>query len=119
MFNHTKVEGENEFMKRNTIIALTIIGALLVVTIGATFAYFVANYQNVGIETNISVDTDSFGSILWTGTKVFTSYDFLPGQLGIQYLPVDSIQASVIPLDNSQSRHSLRFSEKVGKILVS
>ena len=30
-------------MKRNTIIALTIIGALLVVTIGATFAYFVAN----------------------------------------------------------------------------
>ena len=89
MFNHIKVEGENEFMKRNTIIALTIIGALLVVTIGATFAYFVANNQNDGNDTNISVETESLGSILWTGTKVFNSYDLLPGQIGIQEFTVE------------------------------
>ena len=76
-------------MKQKTIIALTIIGALLVVTIGATFAYFAANNQNDGNDTNISVETESLGSILWTGTKVFNSYDLLPGQIGIQEFTVE------------------------------
>ena len=70
-------------------IALAAIGALLVVTIGATFAYFVANNQNDGNDTNISVETESLGSILWTGTKVFNSYDLLPGQIGIQEFTVE------------------------------
>ena len=76
-------------MKQKTIIALTVIGALLVVTIGATFAYFVANNQNDGNDTNISVETEQVGSILWTGTKVFTSFDLLPGQIGIQEFTVE------------------------------
>ncbi len=70
-------------MKQKTIIALTVIGLLLVATIGATFAYLVANNQNDGNDTNISVETEQVGSILWTGTKVFTSFDLLPGQIGI------------------------------------
>ena len=81
-------------MKQKTIIALTVIGLLLVATIGATFAYFVANNQNDGNDTNISVETEQVGSILWTGTKVFTSFDLLPGhprptewigQVGLMY----------------------------------
>ena len=76
-------------MKQKTIIALTVIGLLLVATIGATFAYFVANNQNDGNDTNISVETEQVGSILWTGTKVFTSFDLLPGQIGIQEFTVE------------------------------
>ena len=74
-------------MKKNTIIALTTIGVLLVTTIGATFAYFASSIQNE--EAGINVDTEELGSILLDGVKVFTSYDLLPGQMGVQEFTIE------------------------------
>ncbi len=74
-------------MKKQTIIALTIIGVLLVATIGATFAYFASNSQNDN--AGINAETEELGSILLDGTKVFTSYDLLPGQMGVQEFTIE------------------------------
>ena len=74
-------------MKKNTIIALTIIGVLLVATIGATFAYFASSSQND--DAGINAETEELGSILLDGTKVFTSYDLLPGQMGVQEFTIE------------------------------
>ena len=74
-------------MKKQTIIALTIIGILLVATIGATFAYFASSSQNDG--AGINAETEELGSILLDGTKVFTSYDLLPGQMGVQEFTIE------------------------------
>ena len=74
-------------MKRQTIIALAVIGVLLVGTIGATFAYFASSSQNK--DAGINADTEELGSILVDGTKVFTSYDLLPGQMGIQEFTIE------------------------------
>ena len=74
-------------MKKNTIIALTIIGVLLVATIGATFAYFASSSQNDN--AGINAETEELGSILLNGTKVFTSYDLLPGQIGVQEFTIE------------------------------
>ena len=68
---------------------LVIIICTLVVGIGVSLAYFVANNQNDGNETNLNITTERLGSILWTGTKVFTSYDLLPGQIGIQEFTIE------------------------------
>ena len=74
-------------MKKNTIIALTIIGVLLVATIGVTFAYFASSSQNDN--AGINAETEELGSILLDGTKVFTSYDLLPGQMGVQEFTIE------------------------------
>ena len=74
-------------MKKNTIIALTIIGVLLVATIGVTFAYFASSSQND--DAGINAETEELGSILLDGTKVFTSYDLLPGQMGVQEFTIE------------------------------
>ena len=74
-------------MKKQTIIALTIIGILLVATIGATFAYFASSSQND--DAGINAETEELGSILLDGTKVFTSYDLLPGQMGVQEFTIE------------------------------
>ena len=71
------------------IIILVIIMCTLVVGIGVSLAYFAVNNQNDGNETNLNVTTERLGSILWTGTKVFTSYDLLPGQIGIQEFTIE------------------------------
>ena len=76
-------------MKKNTIIALTIIGVLLVATIGATFAYFASSNQNDGNDASLNQTTEELGSILLDGTKAFTSYDLLPGQIGIQEFTIE------------------------------
>ena len=68
---------------------LIIIICTLVVGLGISLAYFVANNSNNGNETNLNVTTERLGSILWTGTKVFTSYDLLPGQIGIQEFTIE------------------------------
>ena len=68
---------------------LVIIICTLVVGIGVSLAYFAVNNQNDGNETNLNVTTERLGSILWTGTKVFTSYEFLPGQMGIQEFTIE------------------------------
>ena len=68
---------------------LVIIICTLVVGIGVSLAYFVANNSNNGNETNLNVTTEQLGSILWEGTKVFTSYDLLPGQMGIQEFTIE------------------------------
>ena len=54
-----------------------------------SLAYFAVNNQNDGNETNINITTEELGSILWKGTKVFTSYDLLPGQMGIQEFTIE------------------------------
>ena len=76
-------------MKKQTIIALTIIGVLLVATIGATFAYFASSNQNDGNDASLNQRTEELGSILLDGTKAFTSYDLLPGQIGIQEFTIE------------------------------
>ena len=68
---------------------LVIIICTLVVGIGVSLAYFAVNNQNDGNETNLNVTTERLGSILWTGTKVFTSYELLPGQMGIQEFTIE------------------------------
>ena len=68
---------------------LVILICTLVVGIGVSLAYFAVNNQNDGNETNLNVNTERLGSILWTGTKVFTSYDLLPGQIGIQEFTIE------------------------------
>ena len=68
---------------------LIIIICTLVVGIGVSLAYFAVNNQNDGNETNLNITTERLGSILWTGTKVFTSYDLLPGQMGIQEFTIE------------------------------
>ena len=77
----------SEFMKKQTIIALAVIGVLLVATIGATFAYFASSSQNDN--AGINAETEELGSILLDGTKVFTSYDLLPGQMGVQEFTIE------------------------------
>ena len=74
-------------MKRQTIIALAVIGVLLVATIGVTFAYFASSSQNDN--AGINAETEELGSILLDGTKVFTSYDLLPGQMGVQEFTIE------------------------------
>ena len=74
-------------MKKQTIIALAVIGVLLVATIGATFAYFASSSQND--DAGINAETEELGSILLDGTKVFTSYDLLPGQMGVQEFTIE------------------------------
>ena len=74
-------------MKKQTIIALAVIGVLLVATIGVTFAYFASNSQND--DAGINAETEELGSILLEGTKVFTSYDLLPGQMGVQEFTIE------------------------------
>ena len=74
-------------MKKQTIIALAVIGVLLVATIGATFAYFASSSQNDN--AGINAETEELGSILLDGTKVFTSYDLLPGQMGVQEFTIE------------------------------
>ena len=74
-------------MKKQTIIALAVIGVLLVATIGATFAYFASSSQNDN--AGINAETEELGSILLEGTKVFTSYDLLPGQMGVQEFTIE------------------------------
>ena len=74
-------------MKKQTIIALAVIGVLLVATIGVTFAYFASNSQNDN--AGINAETEELGSILLDGTKVFTSYDLLPGQMGVQEFTIE------------------------------
>ena len=73
--------------KKITILVILI--CTLVVGIGVSLAYFAVNNQNDGNETNLNVTTERLGSILWTGTKVFTSYDLLPGQIGIQEFTIE------------------------------
>ncbi len=68
---------------------LIVIICTLVVGIGVSLAYFAVNNQNDGNETNLNITTERLGSILWTGTKVFTSYDLLPGQIGIQEFTIE------------------------------
>ena len=68
---------------------LIVIICTLVVEIGVSLAYFAVNNQNDGNETNLNITTERLGSILWTGTKVFTSYDLLPGQIGIQEFTIE------------------------------
>ena len=68
---------------------LVIIICTLVVGIGVSLAYFAVNNQNDGNETNLNITTERLGSILWTGTKVFTSYDLLPGQIGVQEFTIE------------------------------
>ena len=74
-------------MKKQTIIALAVIGVLLVATIGVTFAYFASSSQNDN--AGINAETEELGSILLDGTKVFTSYDLLPGQIGVQEFTIE------------------------------
>ena len=74
-------------MKKQTIIALAVIGVLLVATIGVTFAYFASSSQND--DEGINAETEELGSILLDGTKVFTSYDLLPGQMGVQEFTIE------------------------------
>ena len=74
-------------MKKQTIITLAVIGVLLVATIGVTFAYFASNSQNDN--AGINAETEELGSILLDGTKVFTSYDLLPGQMGVQEFTIE------------------------------
>ena len=71
------------------VVVLIIIICTLVVGIGVSLAYFAVNNQNDGNEANLNVTTERLGSILWTGTKVFTSYDLLPGQIGIQEFTIE------------------------------
>ncbi len=71
------------------VVVLIIIICTLVVGIGVSLAYFAVNNQNDGNEANLNVTTEQLGSILWTGTKVFTSYDLLPGQIGIQEFTIE------------------------------
>ena len=71
------------------IIVLVILICTLVVGIGVSLAYFAVNNQNDGNETNLNITTERLGSILWTGTKVFTSYDLLPGQIGVQEFTIE------------------------------
>ncbi len=73
--------------KKITILIILI--CTLVVGIGVSLAYFAVNNQNDGNETSLNVTTERLGSILWTGTKVFTSYDLLPGQIGIQEFTIE------------------------------
>ena len=73
--------------KKITILIVMI--CTLVVGIGVSLAYFAVNNQNDENETNLNVTTEQLGSILWTGTKVFTSYDLLPGQIGIQEFTIE------------------------------
>ena len=73
--------------KKITILVVLI--CTLVVGIGVSLAYFAVNNQNDGNETNLNITTEQLGSILWTGTKVFTSYDLLPGQIGIQEFTIE------------------------------
>ncbi len=68
---------------------LVIIICTLVVGLGVSLAYFAANNSNNGNETNLNITTEELGSILWEGTKVFTSYDLLPGQIGIQEFTIE------------------------------
>ena len=74
-------------MKKQIIITLAVIGVLLVATIGVTFAYFASSSQND--DAGINAETEELGSILLDGTKVFTSYDLLPGQMGVQEFTIE------------------------------
>ena len=67
-------------MKQKTIIALTVIGVLLVATIGATFAYFVANSQNDGNNTTTGGTTKELTDLILTDGVDVTSNNIIPGE---------------------------------------
>ena len=71
------------------ITVLIVLTCTMVVGIGVSLAYFVANNNDDGNETNLNITTEQLGSILWTGTRIFTSYDLLPGQIGIQEFTIE------------------------------
>ena len=82
-------------MKNKKIFISVIIFILvLLVTIGASYAYFAVVNKTAGNDNNLNIVTEDLGNIKWEGTKVFESGDLLPDECGIQTFTVEKNSTS-------------------------
>ena len=76
--------------KKNKIAALYIVVSILVLsTIGVSFAYFASIINTDGNKEVAEITTEELGSIKWTGKKVYTSSNILPGECGVQTFTIE------------------------------
>ena len=61
----------------------------IIATVSFSYAYFVTSNKTTGNDKNLNIVTEDLGSIKWQGTKVFTSNDLLPGEMGIQTFTIE------------------------------
>ena len=80
--------------KKTIIIAVVVLLLAIVVTVGASYAYFATANKTTGNDKNLNIVTEDLGDIKWEGTKVYTSGDLLPGECGIQTFTIEKNSAS-------------------------
>ena len=80
--------------KKSIIIAVVILLLAIVVTVGASYAYFATANKTSGNDKDLNIVTEDLGNIKWEGTKVYTSGDLLPGECGIQTFTIEKNSAS-------------------------
>ena len=80
--------------KKTIIIAVVVLLLAIVVTVGASYAYFATANKTTGNDKNLNIVTEDLGNIKWEGTKVYTSGDLLPGECGIQTFTIEKNSAS-------------------------
>ena len=75
---------------KNKITTLYIVVSILVLSaIGVSFAYFASTINTDGNKEVAQITTEELGSIKWTGKKVYTSGNILPGECGVQTFTVE------------------------------
>ena len=75
--------------KKSIIFAVVVFLLVLVGAIGASYAYFAATNETSGNDQILEYNSLEIGNIKWEGTKVFTSSDLLPGEIGIQTFTIE------------------------------
>ena len=80
--------------KKTIIIAVVVLLLAIVVTVGASYAYFATANKTSGNDKDLNIVTEDLGDIKWEGTKVYTSGDLLPGECGIQTFTIEKNSAS-------------------------
>ena len=80
--------------KKTIIIAVVVLLLAIVVTVGASYAYFATANKTTGNDKNLNIVTEDLGDIKWEGTRVYTSGDLLPGECGIQTFTIEKNSAS-------------------------
>ena len=83
-------------MKKKYTIMLYVIALLLsfVIILGGTYAYFAVTLNTAGNDKKLNIVTEDLGSIKWVGTKVYTSDNLLPGEIGLQTFTIEKNSAT-------------------------
>ena len=75
--------------KKTIVLAVVVLLLVLGMTIGASYAYFATATKTTGNDKDLNIVTENLGDIKWEGTKVYTSGDLLPGEMGIQTFTIE------------------------------